>query len=141
MEASKENMKHKKIWILWLSITSLYLGGCSLFTNKSAQRREMLEIAESKQTKIVLENILRQEDHHALTAKGILKSYKINKDRLRYNPMGGLTIEMVINNDEDLTITTTLTQEDNGHLEQNGVVISGELSKKLVNNKDLLENE
>ena len=47
--------------------------------------------------------------------------------------MGGLTIEMVINNYENLTITTTLTQEDDGHLEQNGVVISGELSKKLVN--------
>ena len=55
--------------------------------------------------------------------------------------MGGLTIEIVINNDENLTITTTLTQEDDGHLEQNGVVISGELSKKSVNNKGLLENE
>ncbi|MBC8775938.1 DUF1310 family protein [Streptococcus sp. IMAU 99161] len=141
MEASKENMRYKKRWMLWLLITSLCLGGCSIFTNKSAQRREMLDIAESKQSKIVLENILRQEDPHALTAKGIVKSYKINKDRLRYNPMGGLTIEMVINNDENLTITTTLTQEDDGHLEQNGVVISGELSKKLVNNKGLLENE
>ena len=49
--------------------------------------------------------------------------------------MGGLTVEMVINEDENLTITTTLTQEADGHLEQNGVVISGELSKKLVNDK------
>ena len=49
--------------------------------------------------------------------------------------MGGLTVEMVINEDKNLTITTTLTQEAGGHLEQNGVVISGELSKKLVNAK------
>lgn len=134
-------MKYKKLKLVLLLLLALSLGGCNLFTNQSAQRREMLEIAESKQSKIVLENILRQEDPHALTAKGIVKLYKINKDRLRYNPMGGLTIEMVINNDENLTITTTLTQEDDGHLEQNGVVISGELSKKLVNNKGLLENE
>ena len=107
----------------------------------------MLEIAESKQSKSVLENILRQEDPHALTAEGFVKSYKINTHRLRYHPMGinthrlryhpmgGLTVEMVINEDENLTITTTLTQETDGHLEQNGVVISGELSKKLVNAK------
>lgn len=95
----------------------------------------MLEIAESKQSKRVLENILRQEYPHALTAEGIVKSYKINTHRLRYHPMGGLTVEMVINEDKNLTITTTLTQEADGHLEQNGVVISGKLSKKLVNNK------
>ena len=134
-------MTDKKQRFVLLFLLTLFLGGCSLFTDKAAERREMIQIAESKQSKRVLENILRQEDPHALTAKGIVKSYKINKDRLRYNPMGGLTIEMVINNDENLTITTTLTQEDDGHLEQNGVVISGELSKKLVNNKGLLENE
>ena len=100
-------MTDKKQRFVLLFLLTLFLGGCSLFTNQSAQRREMLEIAKSKQSKIVLENILRQEDPHALTAKGIVKSYKINKDRLRYNSMGGLTIEMVINNDENLTITTT----------------------------------
>ncbi len=68
------------------------------------------------------------------TAEGIVKSYKINTHQLRYHPMGGLTVEMVINEDKNLTITTTLTQEADGHLKQN-IVISGELSKKLVNAK------
>lgn len=135
MEASKENRKTKIRWTLWLLLITLCLGGCSVITRRSEQRREMLEIAESKQSKRVLENILRQEDPHALTAEGIVKSYKINTHRLRYHPMGGLTVEMVINEDKNLTITTTLTQEAGGHLEQNGVVISGELSKKLVNAK------
>ena len=135
MEASKENMRTKIRWTLWLLLTTLCLGGCSVITRRSEQRREMLEIAESKQSKIVLENILRQEDPNSLTAEGIVKSYKIKTHRLRYHPMGGLTIEMMVNEDENLTITTTLTQESDGHLEQNGVVISGELSKKLVNAK------
>ena len=135
MEASKENMRTKIRWTLWLLLTTLCLGGCSFITGRSEQQREMLEIAESRQSKRVLENILRQEDPNAFTAEGIVKSYKINTHRLRYHPMGGLTVEMVINEDENLTITTTLTQEDDGHLEQNGVVISGKLSKKLVNAK------
>ena len=135
MEASKENRKTKIRWTLWLLLTTLCLGGCSFITGRSTKKREMIQIAESKQSKRVLENILRQEDPHALTAEGIVKSYKINTYRLRYHPMGGLTVEMVINEDKNLTITTTLTQEADRHLEQNGVVISGELSKKLVNAK------
>ena len=94
MEASKENMRTKIIGTLWLLLTTLCLGGCSLTTGRSEQRREMLEIAESKQSKRVLENILRQEDPNALTAEGIVKSYKINIHRLRSHPMGGLTIEI-----------------------------------------------
>ena len=135
MEASKENRKTKIRWTLWLLLTTLCLGGCSFITGRSTKKREMIQIAESKQSKRVLENILRQEDPYALTAEGIMKSYKINTHRLRYHPMGGLTVEMVINEDKNLTITTTLTQEADRHLEQNGVVISGELSKKLVNAK------
>ena len=135
MEASKENRNTKIRWTLWLLLITLCLGECSVITRRSEQRREMLEIAESRQSKRVLENILRQEDLHALTAEGFVKSYKINTHQLRYHPMGGLTVEMVINEDENLTITTTLTQEADEHLEQNGVVISGELSKKLVNAK------
>ena len=59
MEASKENRNTKIRWTLWLLLITLYLGECSVITRRSEQRREMLEIAESKQSKRVLENILR----------------------------------------------------------------------------------
>ena len=77
MEASKENMRTKIRWTLWLLLTTLCLGGCSVITRRSEQRREMLEIAESKQSKRVLENILRQEYPHALTAEGIVSHIKL----------------------------------------------------------------
>lgn len=109
----------------------LSLGGCSLFTDKAAERREMIQIAESKKAKDVIENLLRQEDPNAFTDKGVIKSYKINENSLKYNPMGGLIIKVIINDDNNLTITTTLTEESDGKFEQNGYVISGELSDEL----------
>ena len=61
METSKENRNTKIRWTLWLLLITLCLGGCSLITGRSTKKREMIQIAESKQSKRVLENILRQE--------------------------------------------------------------------------------
>ena len=123
-------MKKSKFIVLIMVVFSLSLGGCSFFNGQSAKKQEMIQIAESKKAKDVIENLLRQEDPNALTDKGIIKSYKINENSLKYNPMGGLIIK-VINDDNNLTITTTLTEESDGKFEQNGYVISGELSDKL----------
>ena len=111
MEASKENRKTKIRWTLWLLLTTLCLGGCSLITRRSEQRREMLEIAESKKMKVAIENMLTKLDSKALTPEGKIKSYKISKDDLDYNPMGGILVKIVINNDEKLVLSTTI-QED-----------------------------
>ena len=48
MEVSKENMRTKIRWTLWLLLTTLCLGGCSLTTGRSTKKREMIQIAESK---------------------------------------------------------------------------------------------
>ncbi|MTR66867.1 DUF1310 family protein [Streptococcus parasanguinis] len=124
-------MKKSKFIVLVMILFGLSLGGCSLFTDKAAERREMIQIAESKKAKDVIENLLRQEDPNAFTDKGVIKSYKINENSLKYNPMGGLIIKVIINDDNNLTITTTLTEESDGKFEQNGYVISGELSDEL----------
>ena len=124
-------MKKSKLIVLIMVVFSLSLGGCSFFNGQSAKKQEMIQIAESKKAKDVIENLLRQEDPNALTDKGIIKSYKINENSLKYNPMGGLIIKVIINDDNNLTITTTLTEESDGKFEQNGYVISGELSDEL----------
>ena len=124
-------MKKSKFIVLIMVVFSLSLGGCSFFNGQSAKKQEMIQIAESKKAKDVIENLLRQEDPNALTDKGIIKSYKINENSLKYNPMGGLIIKVIINDDSNLTITTTLTEESDGKFEQNGYVISGELSDEL----------
>ena len=124
-------MKKSKFIVLVMMLLGLSLGGCSFFNGQSAQKQEMIQIAKSKKAEDVIENLLRQEDPNALTDKGLIKSYKINENSLKYNPMGGLIVKVIINDDDNLTITTTLTEESDGKFEQNGYVISGELSAKL----------
>ena len=124
----------KKIFVIFLSIitisSSMLLGSCSLLNNRS-EKEEMIQIAEGKKAQRAIEELLRQEDPKALTEEGIIKEYSINKDELDYNPMGGLIIELIINDDPELTIKTTLMEESDGKLEHTGYVISGELAKKL----------
>lgn len=104
-------MTNKKQRFVLLFLLTLFLGGCSLFTNKSAQRQEMIEIAESKKMKVAVENLLKKLDPKALTPEGKIKTYKISKSDLDYNPMGGLLVKVVINNDDRLVLSTTI-QED-----------------------------
>ena len=124
----------KKFFVIFLSIitisSSMLLGSCSLLNNRS-EKEEMIQIAEGKKAQKAIEELLRQEDSKALTEEGIIKEYSINKDKLEYNPMGGLIVELIINDDLELTITTTLMEESDGKLEHTGYVISGELAKKL----------
>ena len=92
-------------------VFSLSLGGCSFFNGQSAKKQEMIQIAESKKMKVAIENMLTKLDSKALTPEGKIKSYKISKDDLDYNPMGGILVKIVINNDEKLVLSTTI-QED-----------------------------
>ena len=103
-------MKKSKFIVLIMVVFSLSLGGCSFFTGQSAKKQEMIQIAESKKMKVAIENMLKKLDPKALTPEGKIKSYKISKDDLDYNPMGGLLVKIVINNDEKLVLSTTIQE-------------------------------
>ena len=103
-------MKKSKLIVLIIVVFSLSLGGCSFFYGQSAKKQEMIQIAESKKMKVAIENMLKKLDPKALTPEGKIKSYKISKDDLDYNPMGGLLVKIVINNDEKLVLSTTIQE-------------------------------
>ena len=107
-------MTDKKQRFLLLFLLTLFLGGCSLFTDKAAERREMIQIAESQKMKVSIETYLKNLDPEALTPNGKIKSYRILKDKLKYNPMEGIIVEIVINRDDRLTIDMTVIEEDSG---------------------------
>ena len=104
-------MKKRYSVAVIMILSGLLLGGCSLITGQSTKKREMIQIAESKKMKLAIENMLTKLDSKALTPEGKIKSYKISKDDLDYNPMGGILVKIVINNDEKLVLSTTI-QED-----------------------------
>ena len=95
-------------------LSGLLLGGCSLITGRFTKKREMIQIAESQKMKVAIETYLKNLDPEALTPNGKIKSYRILKDKLKYNPMEGIIVEIVINRDDRLTIDMTVIEEDSG---------------------------
>lgn len=124
----------KKIFVIILSIITLssamFLGGCSMLNSRS-EKEEMIQIAESKKMKKALENFLKGLDSKALTPEGKIKSYEIQKDKLDYNPMGGLNVYIIINGNKVLNIDMTVQEEDTGEYEVVSYGIPQELSELL----------
>ena len=51
---------------------------------------------------------MRKLDKNALTPEGKIKSYKINYDKIKRNPMGGISIEIIIDDDNSLRLGTII---------------------------------
>ena len=107
-------MKKRYSVAVIIILSGLLLGGCSLITGRSTKKREMIQIAESQKMKVAIESYLKNLDPEALTPNGKIKSYRILKDKLKYNPMEGIIVEIVINRDDRLTIDMTVVEEDSG---------------------------
>ena len=107
-------MKKRYSVAVIIILSGLLLGGCSLITGRSTKKREMIQIAESKKMKVAIEEYLRNLEPEALTPNGKIKSYRILKDKLKYNPIEGIIVEIVINRDDWLTIDMTVIEEDSG---------------------------
>ena len=122
-------MKKRKFVILaMLVVFALSIGGCSLITGHSTKKQEMIQIAESQKMKVAIEEYIKNLDPGALTPNGKIKTYRILKDKLKYNPMGGLILEVVINNDDTLIINMTVQEEDSGEY----TVAASGMPKKLT---------
>ena len=65
-------MTDKKQRFLLLFLLTLFLGGCSLFTDKAAERREMIQIAESTKMERAIKHLLISIDPKAFTSEGVI---------------------------------------------------------------------
>ena len=97
--------------------------------NRRSEQEEMIQIAESKKMKKALEDLLKELDPKALTPEGKIQSYEIQKNKLDYNPMGGLNVYIIINGEEKLYINMTVQEEDIGEYEVVSYGIPQELSE------------
>ncbi|MBF2574402.1 DUF1310 family protein [Listeria welshimeri] len=132
-------MKNKKRWLL-IGVAILIAGlliGSKVYMDKQQEAKvrqeEMIEIVKSEEAKKEFEVILTNLDSKALTSDGIINTYSISNDTIRKNPMGGINVVLVINDDANLTIEYTLNMI-NGHLEAGGVSYSGSLANLLEEN-------
>ena len=74
--------------------------------------------------------MIREEGTKALTPEGKIKTYKIDYDKVKRNPMGGINIYLIVNDDPDMVLDTTLHKGTRGDKYETG---ARGISSKLAN--------
>ena len=101
----------KKVLKGILVVLLLIIGSVGLILGKEYIESKRIEhIVKSDDGKEAIENMLKSMDDKALTPEGKIKSYKINFDKIDKNPMGGINIYLIINNDPEMQLDTTLVK-------------------------------
>ena len=127
----------KKIISIIIALMVVFLiGGCSKMTG-TPSKEEMIKVVKSEEAKKAIEDGLKSLDKDALTEKGIIKSYEVDYDSVKHNPMGGIMFDIYINNDKELYIRKTLVKGIDGNLTSGG----GGYSSKLDRLLERLNNE
>ena len=127
----------KKIISIIIAVMVVFLiGGCSKMTG-TPSKEEMTKVVKSEGGKKIIEEGLKNIEKDALTEKGVIKSYEVDYDSVKHNPMGGIMFDIYINNDKELYIRKTLVRGIDGNLTSGG----GGYSSKLDRLLERLNNE
>ena len=89
-------------------------------------------IAHGEEGKAAIENMLKIMDEKALTPEGKIKSYKIDDNYTHKNPMGGVSVKIVINGDESLYLGTILNKYSSSKEYDLGVLSFSPELRKLI---------
>ena len=89
-------------------------------------------IVHSEEGKAAIENMLKIMDEKALTPEGKIKSYKIDENYTHNNPMGGLIVRVIINDDPELDVETTLNKYPSRGKLEHGVILRSQKMGELV---------
>ncbi|MGT2965621.1 DUF1310 family protein [Streptococcus acidominimus] len=128
-------MKSWQKWLLGFIFSIAVIIGIGVLNqmNKQEQlQQEMIKVVESEEAKAEFEEVLKNLDSKALTAQGKIRSYKIDLESIRHNPMGGIDVSIVMNDDKELYISYTLNKDVNSNqFLPGGAIISEKLSDIL----------
>ena len=87
-------------------------------------------IVHGEDGKAAIENMLKITDEKALTPEGKIKSYRLDDGKIKKNPMGGIDISIIVNDDKDMILNTTISQDKyNGGYKTEGMSISPKLDE------------
>lgn len=96
------------------------------------EKYKIEHIVKSDKAKTAVENMLKKIENKALTREGKIKSYKIDYNKVEKNPMGGISIDIIINDDEELTIGTIINKYDSRERYDLGVLSFSPKLHKLL---------
>ncbi|AUW97395.1 DUF1310 family protein [Streptococcus pluranimalium] len=100
----------KSVYIIGLVlVVGIVLGGNKL--KVKYEYNQMVEIVESREVKNLIEDDLKYFDKNALSNKGIIKEYYIDKKSIKKNPMGGLMFDIYVNNNLAYRVSYTLVND------------------------------
>lgn len=120
----------KGILIILLLIMAIvgFMWGKEYMGNK-----EIENIVKSDDGKEAIEIMLRGIDDKALTSEGKIKTYKIEYDKVKKNPMGGINVYLIINDDPEMELNTILVKGTQGKKYEAGAPGRSPKFHKLTN--------
>ena len=111
------------------TITSILLLIGFVVGNIYYEKYKIEHIVKSDKAKTAVENMLKKIENKALTPEGKIKSYKIDFSKVKKNPMGGINISVIVNDNEEMIVNTTLEKNSRGEYIIDSTAISPELWK------------
>ena len=111
------------------TITSILLLIGSVAGSIYFEKYKIEHIVKSDKAKTAIENMLKKMENKALTPEGKIKSYKIDYNKVEKNPMGGINISVIVNDNEEMIVNTTLEKDWRGEYKTGARTISPELWK------------
>lgn len=111
------------------TITSILLLIGSVAGSIYYEKYKIEHIVKSDKAKTAIENMLKKMENKALTPEGKIKSYKIDYNKVEKNPMGGINISVIVNDNEEMIVNTTLKKDWRGEYKTGARTISPELWK------------
>ena len=123
----EEAGRMKKVLVLVTLLLGIgIIAGCMNTPSKEKMNEEL----QKPEVVAVIEMNLKNLDNNAFTENGKIKSYEIDYNQTHYNPMGGIGFYIIINEDEKLSIKTTLMYS-NDKYRLATVALSRDLSKLI----------
>ncbi|MBC1478301.1 DUF1310 domain-containing protein [Listeria welshimeri] len=112
----------KKKWIIILGIVIIVILGIGVkfYMDEKKLNEEMINVVYSDEAKRVFENGLKNLDAKALTGKGVINTYEIDKKSIKQNPMGGIDVTLYVNENPELYVFFTLNNIDDKKMIDDG---------------------
>ncbi|EAE6208089.1 DUF1310 domain-containing protein [Listeria innocua] len=124
-------MKKRGIILFGIAIMIIFGLGVKFYMDEEKLNKEMIKIVYSDEAKSVFKNGLKNLDAKALTGKGVINTYEIDKKSIKQNLMGGINVTLHVNGDSELYVFFTLNKTDDKKLIDDGGGNSAKLEKLL----------